>query len=136
MLNIFYGCKGLTSITIGNSVASIESWAFGFCIGLNDVYCYAEHIPSTSEYAFKNTSISEATLHVPASVYSVYRSSYPWNNFGRIVALTHDDPKPAGIDIVRGEDLKQNGFYDLQGRKTTSPRNGLYINNGKKMMVK
>jgi hypothetical protein len=30
----FYGCSGLTSVTIGNSVTSIGDYAFGYCSGL------------------------------------------------------------------------------------------------------
>jgi hypothetical protein len=37
MLNIFYYCKGLTSVTIGNSVTSIGSGAFRVCSGLTSV---------------------------------------------------------------------------------------------------
>ena len=34
----FYSCTGLTSITIPNSVTSIEEWAFGGCYKLVEVY--------------------------------------------------------------------------------------------------
>ncbi len=33
----FYGCSGLTSVTIGNSVTSIENSAFSNCISLKEV---------------------------------------------------------------------------------------------------
>ena len=35
--NAFYGCRGLTSITIPNSVTSIESGAFLYCSGLTSI---------------------------------------------------------------------------------------------------
>ena len=32
--------------------------------------------------------------------------------------------------------LKVNGYYDLQGRKVANPQKGLYIVNGKKVIIK
>ena len=37
-MNAFYGCTGLTSLTIGNSVTNIASYAFSNCDSLNAVY--------------------------------------------------------------------------------------------------
>ena len=44
----FYKCSGLTSVTIPNSVTSIQGYAFSNCPELHDVYCYAEKVPSTN----------------------------------------------------------------------------------------
>ncbi|MBP3287462.1 MAG: hypothetical protein J6M15_11090 [Prevotella sp.] len=44
-----------------------------------------------------------------------------------------------GINMVNGEGLKVNGsetYYDLQGRRVLNPTKGLYIVNGKKVIVK
>ena len=35
--NAFYGCSGLTSVKIGNSVTSIGAWAFEDCTGLTSI---------------------------------------------------------------------------------------------------
>ena len=34
----FYGCTGLTSVTIGSSVTSVGDWAFSGCTGLTSIY--------------------------------------------------------------------------------------------------
>ena len=81
----FDGCTGLTSITIGNSVTSIGDYAFSGCTGLTDVWCYAEEPPMGD--AFNVSSISTATLHVPAASLGKYRAKEPWKNFRKIVAL-------------------------------------------------
>lgn len=41
-----------------------------------------------------------------------------------------------GINEVQGAGLKVNGYYDLQGRKVAQPTKGLYIVNGKKVVIK
>ena len=42
-----------------------------------------------------------------------------------------------GINVVKGEGFTVNGeVYDLQGRKVAKPTKGLYIVNGKKVMIK
>ena len=41
-----------------------------------------------------------------------------------------------GIDTVHGSNKSAEGTYDLQGRKVKNPKKGLYINNGKKVVVK
>ena len=41
-----------------------------------------------------------------------------------------------GINEVQGSGFKANGYYDLQGRKVAQPSKGLYIVNGKKVVIK
>ena len=41
-----------------------------------------------------------------------------------------------GINMVNGEEAKVNGFYNLQGQRVAAPAKGLYIVNGKKVIIK
>ena len=84
----FHYCKGLTSFTIPKSVSSIGNWAFLSCDNLLDVYCYAEELPSTGSSLFENSTLKNATLHVPASALEAYKTTAPWSKFGTIVAAT------------------------------------------------
>ena len=77
----FNDCKGLKSITIPNSVTSIEDRAFAKCSGLENVYCYAEKVPSTYSTAFENSYIEYSNLHVPSSALSLYETTAPWSGF-------------------------------------------------------
>ena len=86
----FHGCSGLTSVTIGSGVTSIGKWAFYNCINLQDVYCYAENVPSTESDAFYFFYPEYATLHVPAASIESYKTTEPWSGFGNIVALTKE----------------------------------------------
>ena len=83
----FSGCSSLTSVTIGNSVTRIGSFAFEKCSKLEDVYCYAEKVPSTDASAFEGSYIEYSTLHVLGSSLSSYKTTAPWSGFGTIKAL-------------------------------------------------
>ena len=85
--NAFEGSRNLTTLTIPNSITHIYSCAFQNCNNLTDVYCYADNVPITWDYAFKDTPIASATLHVPAGSVEAYRTTLPWSGFGNIVAL-------------------------------------------------
>ncbi|MBR5593546.1 MAG: hypothetical protein IKW46_05670 [Bacteroidaceae bacterium] len=44
---------------------------------------------------------------------------------------------PTGIDDVKGENGNWNSiYYDLNGRVVENPTNGIYIKNGKKVLIK
>ena len=89
----FAKCYRLISITIPNGVTNIGYCAFYGCINLQNVYCYAEQMP-TGNNAFEYANY-DATLHVPAASVSVYKAAEPWKNFKEIVALpTQDDYRP------------------------------------------
>ena len=77
----------MTSVTIGNSVTSIGRSAFKYCSKLEDVYCYAEKVPSTYASAFEGSYIEYSTLNVIGSSLSSYKTTAPWSGFGTIKAL-------------------------------------------------
>ena len=53
------------------------------------------------------------------------------------VSLTVAPDNPSGIDGVRWQKADAGTvFYDLQGRKVTHPASGIYILNGRKVVVR
>lgn len=67
---------------------NIGSRAYAGCAELNDVYCYAEKVPSTNlNDTFEDSYIEHATLYVPDASINLYKAAKPWNNFKEIVGL-------------------------------------------------
>lgn len=129
----FFGCDGLTSITIPESVISIGASAFSSCFGLQSIICYAKETPEVKEDTFEFISVSRRTLLVPRESVQKYKDHPVWGKF-KIEVID-------GIEDVRsgesGEDFEQS-IYDLTGRRQPDGRKsqGIYIRNGKKIAVK
>ena len=114
----FYYCSGLTSVTIPNSVTSIGEKAFAECSKLENVYCYAENVPSTDATAFEESNIASATLYVPGSALSSYQTTASWSGFGTIKAL-NDTPANINTAKTRGVVIQSaGGFITLSGLDT------------------
>ena len=90
----------MKSVTIGNSVTSIEKGAFEKCSKLEDVYCYAEKVPSTDASAFEGSYIEYSTLHVIGSSLSSYKTTAPWSGFGTIKALEGTEAKKCEKPVI------------------------------------
>lgn len=81
----------------------IKGSAFACCDELMDVYCLADQVPNTSSGAFMDSYPQAMNLHVPAASIEAYRSTEPWSQFGKIVALD---------DINIPGDVSGNGVVD------------------------
>ena len=74
----FAACPGLTSVTIPNTVTTINQNAFNGCTGLKTIECKATTPPALGDNAFTSY---DATLVVPSSSESAYKSAAGWSNF-------------------------------------------------------
>jgi hypothetical protein len=116
-------------------VTSIGEYAFYGSSELLDVYCYAEKVPSTERNAFNSYYyLQHASLHVPAASIESYKAKRPWSDFGKIVGLSGEE---TGIDELKGENGKvKTALYDLSGRRVQKAQKGVFIQNGKVVMVR
>ena len=83
----FWNCTSLTSLTIPNSVTSIGHEVCAYCSKLDEVYCFAETVPSTPTDAFHDSNCQYSTLYVPAKSVNSYKTTLPWSSFGTILAI-------------------------------------------------
>lgn len=139
----FMNLDKLESVTVGSGLKNIGMNAFAKCKELADLYIYAEEVPTIllddfDEYhsPFEGSMPEYITLHVPAGSVDAYKSVEPWRGFKDVVALTEDDPKATAITAVMRSDKKDGQYYDLSGRKVIQPQKGVFIQNGKKVIVK
>ena len=136
----FMGCTGLKTVTIGSGVTEIEDGstngydeAFRDCSAVTDVYCYAS--PATMTWAKNsNTTIfksSKATLFHVADA-DAWSTKFPDANVTFVGDLT-----PTGINEAIGKLTDVRGeVYNLSGQRVDKPTKGLYIVNGKKVIIK
>lgn len=125
--DVFQECSNLSAVVIGKSVTSIGEQTFRLCSSLTNFYSYAEQVPQCHWSSFSGSNLKHATLHVPAASLETYRNAVSWNNFGSIVALTDEDPKPTRIKSVKSNEITEKCYYSLDGKQTIIPQRGLNI---------
>lgn len=96
----FSGCSALKTVTIGNGVTNMGYKAFADCPKLEDIYIYTADAPPAkykwgifiydSSDMFDGSNIEYATLHVLKVGMNSYKTTYPWNTFGNIVAIPQE----------------------------------------------
>ena len=95
-------------------MTSIGNEAFAYCENIENVYCYAEEVPSTDYSAFSGFIFENATLYVPASAIEAYKTTEPWSYFGTIKAIDTTE----GVESVKDRVISiqsASGFVNISG---------------------
>ncbi len=123
----FYGCSGLTSITIPESVTSIGGSAFSDCSNLTSV----TNLSTTPQEITDKTFSQYGTLHVLAGCKAKYEAAVFWKNFEIVEDAT------TGIDAVEGSPtILADKIFSISGQRLNMTKKGVNIINGKKILVK
>lgn len=120
-----FGYSGLTSITISNSVTSIGERAFSYCHNLTSVTSLIENPFLLKESVFtSNNSIvySQATLYVPQGKKEAYAQTDGWKKFLNIKEID-----PSGIGTVSRNGATPKEYYSLGGERMNGQQKGLNI---------
>ena len=127
----FNGCSGLTSVVIPKSVKQTGTDVFKDCSNLKSIYVMSETAPSVTSTCFTNKHYIDAVVYVPNGCLEAYQKADVWKEFWDIREFD-----PTGIDDVKNEIENATSVYDLNGRAVENPTKGIYIINGKKVLLK
>lgn len=119
----FYGCSGLTSLTLPDGITEIVSFAFYGCSGLTSIYVYAEKVPNIDSHVFEGIDAKKCTVYVPMGTYDDYRHSIFGYYFENIVEF-----KATGIDKTTiSTDVEEVTRYSVNGQRLSAPTKGLNV---------
>ena len=138
----FEGCESLTSIDLPRTVNKLYMQAFKNCLKLADVKIRNSHIalvdnwgtPVADNEAFDLKTDRYAELTVPKGAFEAYNQD-PWFLWFNKISYTLE---PTGISLPATPSSLPEVWYTLDGQQlpTAPTRPGLYIQNGKKTIVK
>ena len=87
----FYGCTGLTDITLPSTLTYISNYAFYRCNSLQQITCLAVNPPTVGGsqcfYSDNFDIYSTATLRVPKNSVTAYSNADVWKLFTNITAI-------------------------------------------------
>ena len=140
----FEGCESLTSIDLPRSVNKLYQQAFKNCLKLADVKIRNSQItlvdywgtPVADNQAFDLKTDRYAELTVPKDTYETYNQD-PWFLWFNKISYSLENI-PTGISLPATPSSLPAAWYTLDGRQLQQAptRPGLYIQNGKKTIVR
>lgn len=72
------------------------------------------------------------TLYVPIGTKALYALAYPWSEFHEI-----KEYDVVGIENVKMDEAQsEKRYYNLNGQRVNNATNGIFILNGKKILIK
>ena len=138
------GCGELRYVVLPSTIKTLGSYCFAYLWNLKDVHINATTPPAGPDwndgsgpspvadtYAFDG--LENATLHVPEGCREAYNVS-PWTEWFTTI---QEDAATAIDEVVTSKPSVPDVWYTLDGIRIAKPKKaGLYINGGKKVMVK
>lgn len=137
----FYACPRLKYIDLPSKLDYIGEEAFSLCNSLTKINCDNPIPPKIFKNTWDDHTYSTAVLQVKTSAEEAYKNAEGWGNFKYI----NREPTNAVADVYEDTDTPSTiTVYNMQGiRQMVSSRDelsnltpGIYIQNGKKIIIK
>jgi len=138
--------KFVSTATSGDMATGSDPVTSGALTGVySDLAFTAENIASTYPYVYilnkigDNVCFYKAASGKKVGAYKAYKAYLTATNVpaGARLSITFDDSETTALKLVNSEKrVVNNEYYDLQGRRVAQPTKGLYIVNGKKVVIK
>ncbi len=135
----------IRKLTLGSGVKKVGKQAFA-TYDLKNVYCYGIDPPELSSdtggsacFWKKRILANQAFLYtVPGASTGYARINSEWANFNHSTNHLNPEDDPVGIKSIDNAVDNEGGWYTLDGRKLAGKptQKGIYVNSGKKVMIK
>ena len=136
--------ENLAFMALGNPLESLGDYVFYGKTNLTDIYLGCNNIPSgnyrNSGIQFENAS--NCTLYVPSSSIEIFKADPFWGKMKDIKPIEGTEYEflkstgSNGIDNVLMDNKNTSKIYMIDGRSVNKMTKGMYIVNGKKIIMK
>ena len=121
----------LTAVTLPATLKSIGEKCFYGCFRLMSVTSKIKDIFPINDNVFSDVTYQYGTLIVPDGMKTVYETTSGWKNFKNII----EESVYTSISTVATA-AEQAEVYNMAGQRVMNAQKGLYIVNGKKVVIK
>lgn len=135
--------KKISSVTLPASVNEVGDDAFAGCDALMRVISAAIVPPEMTGVAsttFSELTYATATLCVPKGAAERYKDAMGWKNFFNVIELEELGSVPGGetgIDGISADKISDaTDCYNLNGQRIMNPTPGIYIIDGRKVILR
>ena len=125
----FRGCSAMTSVSLPSTIDTIGNLTFYNCSSLQNISILRSTPPVCAANAFYELALDNTTLTVPYGSMTAYASVAPWNTFGTIVEAAYDVTLTAVPNYEQRGSVEGGGVYVIGSDAvlTATPANGYFF---------
>ena len=130
----FYNCGKLETVELPSTLTTYGTAVFNNSKYITKVIAHAAEPAALTDKVFHTDVFAAAKLQVQDASVDAYKAADVWKNFAYITG----GATPTGVESVKVDNADDANapYYDLKGVQIANPERGIYIHNGKKVMVK